>query len=235
MNDLKAERDDLPFGPKNTGPSIELKARVLAAVATRYSPPRQAAARKTLGLVVVACLPALAIFAYAGGIRLAGRPLPLLLGTATATAIVAAVATWAALARGRSNLPRARAVVIAITIAGPLTIFLWKMIWSSQFSGGLDECTARPGLRCLALGLVVGVFPLGAFLLSRRGTDPVRPGLTGFAAGVAIGCASASLTDLWCPVAYAPHLLLGHILPILTLGVLGRLFGAVALGLRRSG
>jgi hypothetical protein len=33
------------------------------------------------------------------------------------------------------------------------------------------------------------------------------------------------LVDLWCPVAYFPHLVLGHVLPIIVLALLGAWIG----------
>jgi len=39
--------------------------------------------------------------------------------------------------------------------------------------------------------------------------------------------------DLWCPVAYAPHLLLGHIAPMLILAGVGAVVGRRVLGIGR--
>ena len=44
---------------------------------------------------------------------------------------------------------------------------------------------------------------------------------------------SALLVDLWCPVGYVPHLLLGHVLPIAILSVAGGLIGGRVLGIMR--
>jgi hypothetical protein len=82
------------------------------------------------------------------------------------------------------------------------------------------------------LALALGILPLVAFVVSHRASEPRRPALTGFAAGIAIGCVAALLTDLWCPVAYIPHLLLGHILPISILGGLGACLGGRFVALR---
>ncbi len=62
-------------------------------------------------------------------------------------------------------------------------------------------------------------------LYSRRGTDPSHPNSAGMALGVSIGLAVAVLIDLWCPVAYLPHLLVGHLLPIVILALLGFAIG----------
>ena len=47
------------------------------------------------------------------------------------------------------------------------------------------------------------------------------------------GLGSALLVDLWCPVSYVPHLLLGHVLPIVILSVAGGLIGGRVLGIFR--
>jgi hypothetical protein len=41
------------------------------------------------------------------------------------------------------------------------------------------------------------------------------------------------LVDLWCPVGYVPHLLLGHVLPIAILSLAGALIGGRVLGILR--
>ena len=80
--------------------------------------------------------------------------------------------------------------------------------------------------------MAIAIGPLVAFAIARHRSDPRRPVLTGFAAGLAIGAITSLLTDLWCPVAYVPHLLLGHLLPIALLGGLGAWLGRVAMALR---
>jgi hypothetical protein len=230
-SDQATSADGLPLPPAMT-PSPELKARVMAAAAQHPAPPRRAVLRQTVALIVGSLLAALTVFFYSGGPRVTGRPIALVLGTAIGTAIVAAIALWAALGRGRSMLGRTRRLLLPIAVGSPSMILAWKMFWSAQYAGGLQEWSTRPGFRCLVLSLSIGLCPLVAFALARRGSDPIRPALTGFAAGVAIGCATALLTDLWCPVAYLPHLLLGHVLPIVILGALGAWLGGQVVALK---
>jgi Negative regulator of sigma F len=47
----------------------------------------------------------------------------------------------------------------------------------------------------------------------------------GFAAGA---CAWVAV-DLWCPIAYVRHLLLGHLLPVFLLALTGALLGRLLL------
>ena len=232
------EFPDDPLGNVPTSapePSGALKARILADAAAHPSPTRRAIVRETVALTVTSWLFALGVFTYAGGPRTTGRPLGLVFGTATGTALAVALVVWAALCNGRSSLSRAPRTVLPALVGAPIAIFAWKLFWSSRYPGGLDACLTRPGFRCLGLGLAMGLFPLIAFAVSRRASDPGRPVLTGFAAGVAIGCVTSLLTDLWCPVAYLPHLLIGHVLPIALLGGLGASLGRRVVAFRDQG
>ena len=78
----------------------------------------------------------------------------------------------------------------------------------------------------------MGAFPLAAFLISRRHSDPSHPRAMASALAVAAGACAWVLIDLWCPVAYLPHLLLGHVLPMVALAVIGALLGRRIVGLR---
>jgi hypothetical protein len=52
------------------------------------------------------------------------------------------------------------------------------------------------------------------------------------AMGVAAGAWAWAAVDVWCPVAYMPHLLLGHVLPVIAVAGVGALFGRTFLSLR---
>jgi hypothetical protein len=85
----------------------------------------------------------------------------------------------------------------------------------------------------LSLSIATGALPLFAALLAWRHTDPLTPKATGAAFGAGAGLGSAVLVDLWCPVSYLPHLLLGHLLPIAVLAAVGALVGGRLLRLWR--
>jgi hypothetical protein len=221
---------NVPMPP--SGASPELKARILRTVAARPQATRQMVVRQTVALTVGSWMISLFVFFYAGGPRVLGRPLSLVVGTALGIVAIAGVAMWSALGRGRSTLGRTRQVLIPIVIGAPALVVSWKIFWSAQYFGAFEEWPTRPGFKCLALSLSLGICPLIAFAVARRSSDPRRPVLSGFAAGIAIGCVTALLTDLWCPVAYVPHLLLGHLLPIVLLGALGAWMGSVAISMR---
>jgi hypothetical protein len=84
------------------------------------------------------------------------------------------------------------------------------------------------------MSLLFGVVPLVTFLIARRGSDPVHPRSLGAALGAASGLWAATLVDLWCPVAYPSHVVLGHVLPALLLAGAGAALGARLLSLSAS-
>jgi hypothetical protein len=217
-------------------PPAHIAARLRQTLAAHPPPTRAAIARQTVALAIGSWSVTLLVFFFAGGPRSLGRPLSLITGTSLGIAAAAAIAAWATLARGNSMLGRARRFLVPLIIGSPALSLAWKLFWSAQFAGALEEWPTRPGLRCLLLSLSLGLCPLIAFAMARRSSDPARPMFTGLAAGVAIGCVTSLLTDMWCPVAYLPHLLLGHLLPIALLGVLGAWLGwqFIALEQRRS-
>ena len=73
--------------------------------------------------------------------------------------------------------------------------------------------------------------PLLSFLAIRR-SAPVQPALNGAGLGLAAGACAWVAVDLWCPVAYVPHLLLGHVLPLFVLAGAGALLGQALLSPR---
>jgi hypothetical protein len=215
--------------PASELPPTDLKARTLGAVQARPSPTRRTQVLRAAILITGALVAAVVIFFWVGGIRMTGRSLGLVVGTSLGTGFVAAICTWAAFGRAKSMMGRPTTTLIAIALAGPVALLAWKVGYSAQFDHGTDQWPARTGYRCLKLSLGLGVVPLLALLLVRRGTDPTHPRALGFAMGMALGLCANELVDLWCPVAYLPHLLLGHVLPAVLLGVVGALLGGLML------
>jgi hypothetical protein len=206
-------------------PPEQLKSRILGAIAVLPSSNRRRHVARASLLLVGAVAVSLSFFFLAGGVRVGGRPLSLVIGTALGTGVATCVASYVALGRSNSMMGRPRVWLLAVAVASPLMLLLWKVAWSAQYDGGIDRWPERPGLRCLKLSLAIGIVPLVAVLFVRRGTDPTHPRSLGFAIGMALGLCSAELIDLWCPVAYLPHLLQGHILPAVVLGLVGSWLG----------
>lgn len=221
-----------------------LRARVLAAAAAETSPTRASVRRRTaiIGLIAAATgLGAFMIFAMlmSGSqlVRLGGEVAPqqhaerspaLAVTTVVGALAVAVAAVWLALSRGRSMLGRPRRSLLYGAGLVPVGLLAWKVGSSIVFGDPMVAWPERPGERCLALSLVIAAGPLLSFLAIRRGA-PVQPALNGAVVGLAAGACAWVAVDLWCPVAYVPHLLLGHVLPLLVLAGAGALLGRAVL------
>ena len=227
--------------------SAELKAWVLAAAAAEPAPTRAGVKRRNvlIGMLAAASgVGAFVVFALLTSegqlVRLGGEVMPhqhlersawLVVTTAGGALGVAAVALWFALCRGRSMLGRPRSWLLYGIALIPLGLFAWKVSCSLAFGDPMAEWPERAGLRCLSLSLLVAAGPLLALLAARR-SAPVHPALNGAAIGVASGACAWVAVDLWCPVAFVPHLLLGHVLPLCILAGAGALLGQMLLSLR---
>ena len=227
--------------------SAELKASVLAAVAAEPSATRAAVNHRNRLLSMLAVAGgagAFVIFALLTSdgelVRLGGEVAPqrylersvgLVVATAGGALGVAAIALWFALSRGRSMLGRPRSVLLCGIALIPLGLFAWKVGCSLAFGDPMAQWPDRLGLKCLSLSLLVATGPLLAFFAVRR-SAPVRPALNGAAIGVASGASAWVLLDLWCPVAFVPHVLLGHVLPLCILAGTGALLGQALLSIR---
>jgi hypothetical protein len=214
--------------------SPHLKQRLWDSMAARPSPTRTQTRREQRWFMIAGAAGALLVFLSRGGIRLTGRPAALAAMTSLGTALIAGLGVYVLLTRrDRSMLRRPLAWLLTALALSTVGFVVWKVAWSAQF-----DLTARwpdrIGYRCLGLGSVCGALPLLAWLAAHRGTEPLTPAITGAAFGAGAGLASAVLVDLWCPVAYLPHLLLGHVLPIALLAGLGALLGGRLLRLPRS-
>ena len=80
------------------------------------------------------------------------------------------------------------------------------------------------------MSVATGGILLFAALIAWRRLDPMTPRATGAAFGAGAGLGSALLIDLWCPVSYVPHLLIGHVLPIAFLAAAGAAVGREGAG-----
>ncbi|HEY0712396.1 MAG TPA: NrsF family protein [Polyangia bacterium] len=209
-----------------------MKTRTLAAARATRSPPRQHVQFQNRAIVSAAIALTAFLFVAVGAVRPAGRPWSLVLGTATGAAMIAAATALVLTRAGNRMLGPAKSWLLAPALAAPAAFLIWKLSFTSQFAGMMEPWPARPGIRCLLLTFALALTPLSAVLFVRRRSDPLHPELQGFAWGIALGMTATVLADLWCPVAHLPHLLGGHIAPIVLLGVAGFIVGGAALGLR---
>jgi hypothetical protein len=220
--------------------SAELRAGVLAAATAEPSPTRAAVKRRALLMSLVAAASGIGAFVIFAAVvsdgqmvRLGGeiaphqrleRPLGLVVAAASGALAVALTAVGLALRRGRSMLGRSRRQLLGGTILIPISLLAWKVGCSIAFGAAMVPWPDRPGERCLALSLLVAAGPLLSFLAIRR-SAPVQPALNGAVTGFAAGACAWVVTDLWCPVAFVPHLLIGHVLPLGVLAVAGAWLG----------
>jgi len=211
--------------------SPQLKQQILAAARHEPAPVRRQVVLQTLLIAAAAVAIPLVAFFQIGGARTGDRPLSLVVATAFGAFAIAAVTLVLALGRGPRMLGRARGWLVLAGIIAPLAFLAWKAGLSAEFD--LDAASpTRPGFRCLILTLSFALAPLSALLFFRRGSDPAHPRSLGMALGIGAGTAAAALVDLWCPVGHLRHLVLGHVLPIVALGILGVWLGQWLLSVR---
>ena len=231
----------------SSAPMPELKERIVREVSAVPSRTRRQFAvltTITLGLGLVLAFATWAVLGtifhrgegfgpiHLGGIREVGgvdvwtqRPLGLVLSALFTAVLISTVNLWAALDRGRSTVGRPRVWLAASASSAPVLLFSAQFGLSSLFPGQTVPWPGRTGNPCLAISLLVGLWPLLAMAVARRSTDPVHPAMTGAAMGVAAGGVSWVLVDLFCPVGHWMHLLYGHVLPIAILAVVGVVLG----------
>jgi hypothetical protein len=210
----------------------DLKHRILAAAASEASPTRRQRVVGTALRTVSALAVPLLLFALVGGAGLGPRPLELVAITVLGTCVIAAWALFEGFDRGPSMLGRSRGRLLATAVLVPVAFLIWKVAATSGVPHMMDPWPDRPGLRCFGVTALFAAWPLVALAWERWGSDPVHPRVLGLALGVGTGAAAAVLVDLWCPVGHVPHLLIGHVTPMLLLGGLGALVGARVLGVR---
>jgi hypothetical protein len=212
--------------------SAQLRAQVLEQSLREPSPTRARLRLQQGGVLAFAILVPLLVFVAWGGIRVGPRPSGLVLQTALGSAVLAAGFAVVGLGRGRSMLGRPRSWLLAQVLLTPLLLLGWRVLFSARYPNMMTQWLDRPGLRCFTLSMILALAPVLALLWVRRGSDPMHPRLTGAVIGAVAGAFAWVLVDLWCPVGYVPHLLLGHVFPLLLLIALSALMGGriVAIG-----
>jgi hypothetical protein len=212
----------------------ELRARTLAAARRHPSRTHRVFRVHMILWMISSVAISLASFLVAGGLRPASRPESLLVGTMAGALTVAVLAVLVGIHRGRSMLPRPRWQLAVLVALVPAALFAWKIAWSARYPGMMVDWPERPGLRCFLLTLAMGVGPLVSLMVLHRNSEPIRPGLVGGAMGITVGAVAWVFLELWCPVAFPRHLLIGHVAPALVLAILGSILGRATMGLREN-
>jgi hypothetical protein len=221
-------------GPDGGATAAELRARVLSRTIHEPALTREQVATRRWLVLGLALGVSLLVFLACGGVHGGPRPTRLVLETTLGSATLAAVVAVVALGRGRSMLGRPRPWLAVVVVSTPVALFAWRVLLSARYPGMATEWSTRPGLRCLALSGALAITPLLGLLWLRRGSDPVHPGMSAAALAAAAGAGSWVLVDLWCPVGYVPHLLLGHVAPVVLLTALSAVLGRRMLALRKQ-
>src|SRR4051794_7892503 len=163
--------------------SDELKSRILRSARERPAPTRRQVAGRSALVLFAAILAPIVELVLVGGARPGPRPWPLMVATAGGGLVLALAGIWIAVGRGGRMLGRARAWLLAVTVAFPPLWVVWKELWSMQFEGMAAPWASRPGARCFALTLALALCPLLALAVVRRASDPTHPRSLGAAFG----------------------------------------------------
>ncbi len=211
----------------------ELRKRVLEA-ATREPSPDRAAVRRSIQLAsAVAVLSCLGLFVALGGVHLGTRPTQVVALTTVGWLLIAFAATWGAFGRGRSMLGRPAGWLLVVALATAPTFLSWFLMWTMMWPEASAPVPAFGiHLACFTTTIVFSLSPLVAFVVARRGSDPVHPRATGAALGAAAGAWAGVMIDLHCPVSATAHVLVSHVAPIVFLAIAGAWLGRRVLGIR---
>jgi len=212
-------------------PPAELRVKVLEAIGRLPAPTRRQVRLREWALLTAAGAFTCALFVLFGGIRVGPRPIELVIATTAGSTAIGAAALWIAVARGKSMIGRPRALLLATVILAPVGYLAWKTGSTSPFPDMSAPWPERVGWRCFGLSLLFAAPPIFTLIYLRRRSDPVHPRTMGAALAVATGASATALVDLWCPVAFMPHLLLGHLLPMVLLAAAGAWAGGRFLSL----
>ncbi len=181
-------------------------------------------------MYTIAALAGLPLFFMWGGFsHSAGRPVTLTYGLALGALLLAVAAASVAWWRGKSQVGRSQTVLVAVALLVPIATYIWMVSWHGRYA----EPFSRVGYRCLAMTLASGAPLLAAAIWLRQRTIAVHPVASGAALGAAAGAFGGISVDLWCPLTNSPHVLVGHVLPMVVLALAGMIAGRFVLAIRR--
>lgn len=219
--------------PKDSALSPALRNRVLEEISRTPAPTRTEYRRFVLQLAAGALVLLAASFLPMGGLVRGNRPDSLIAFTTGCAFVVAAGITLAATRGSRSMLgPSSRRLAVTALVGAPLWALL-TVIAAARFPAAASEnASVSADVLCALLTILQGAIPLGAFLLARRGSDPVHPVLTGVALGIAGGAWAVMMAYIRCPHASVAHGIVAHVVPTLLLAAAGALLGRALLVFR---
>ena len=212
-------------------PTPDLRARVLGAIRQEPAPVRAVVARRSALAFALAFLPMIVFETY--DLHLGARPFGFVVANVAGWALLAFVATWGALGRGRSMLGRPRGWLAAIALAlPPLLLGVAALAYGPWPAAMGNDCGGPGDFKCCAATLAFAIGPLAGFAYARRESDPVHPKLTGAALGASAGAWSAVSMAIHCPFTSIRHVVIGHVAPVIAFALIGVLIGSRIIGVR---
>jgi hypothetical protein len=118
---------------------------------------------------------------------------------------------------------------LAIAVA-PTLAALAVIAGVSWPDGALDVVGIGAHAMCFTLSVLLSLGPLVACMTAGRGTEAVAPRRSGAALGAVAGVWAGLAMQLHCSVAWVPHVLLGHVLPVVLTTAAGFALGTTVLG-----
>ena len=216
-----------------SGPSPELRARVLAGLSSIPAPTRSEHRARSLRIASLGLVATVAVFLVLGGFLRGARPMQLVVFTSGLALLVAMILTRLSMTSApHSMLGRPRSLLLLACIATAPLLALVPVLADSIWPEA-DQAPLRADLMCSMLSLVEGAVPLAFFLVLRSGTDPVHPTLQGATLGLTAGAWSGTMAYLRCPHADVKHCIVAHgMVPALVLLAVGAVAGRRLLRLR---
>jgi hypothetical protein len=200
--------------------------QLIQAVARMHSPTRRQVRTHAAVSYSVAIAWMCGVFAIVNTLaHNATRPTLLTAALSLGLCVLAATATAAVLARGASPVGRSPITLAAITGLVPFAVLGWLAIFQPTEA----PASVPAGWRCHAFTLVLGAALLLAMAIANRRSDPIHATWLGAAFGAVAGAWAAVFVAAWCPLFDVPHVLLGHVAPILVLAASGMLLASRAL------
>ena len=217
-------------------PPESLTLRVLEAVQQHPAPRRTDRLPFTIAGATLAAAGMLAMVEWGpvllgrtGGVaHAAGRPAAIGAWILGGTVVLALASTWLVLPSRRSMLSPPRGLLLGVTIALPLLVGGWLVLWHGTY----DDPFTTIGQSCFALTALTAPWPFAALAYASRRAEPRHPGTVGAALGAVAGAWAAVMVALWCPQAGHAHVLVGHVLPLAVLTLAGSAIGARMFRLR---
>lgn len=210
----------------------ELRARVIEAARREAIPTRTVGTRRRTRALAMGFGSLLAMLAILGP-RPMGRPDGYIVAVVLAWLPIAAAATWAGVAQGRSMLGRPAPWLVAVVVLTPVVMMAaWACVALAWPATLHDASGPKQHFICDVMTLALSAGPLVAFGVLRRGSNPVTPRLTGAALGTAAAAWGAIVLHLVCGFTAPLHILLGHMLPIVLLALIGTVLTARTVAVR---